>query len=47
MKYRKKPIVIEAYQWFTNGDHPEDGSRNNEGQVVKRYTSADNDSLCD
>ena len=24
MKYRKKPIVIEAVQWFKNGDHPED-----------------------
>ncbi len=24
MKYRKKPIVIEATQWFKNGDHPQD-----------------------
>ena len=23
-KYRKKPVVIEASQWFKNGDHPED-----------------------
>ena len=23
-KFRKKPIVIEATQWFKNGDHPED-----------------------
>lgn len=23
-KYRKKPVVIEAVQWFKNGDHPED-----------------------
>ena len=23
-KYRKKPVVIEAYQWFQNGDHPDD-----------------------
>lgn len=23
MKYRKKPVVIEATQWFKNGDHPE------------------------
>ena len=21
-KYRKKPVVIEAYQWFEHGDHP-------------------------
>ena len=27
MKYRKKPIVIEAHQWFKNGDHPDDGNR--------------------
>lgn len=26
MKYRKKPVVIEATQWFKNGDHPEDNS---------------------
>jgi len=26
MKYRKKPVVIEATQWFKNGDHPEDKS---------------------
>lgn len=24
MKYRKKPVVIEATQWFQSGDHPED-----------------------
>lgn len=24
MKYRKKPVVIEATQWFRNGDHPND-----------------------
>lgn len=23
-KYRKKPVVVEAVQWFCNGDHPED-----------------------
>lgn len=23
-KFRKKPLVIEAVQWFKNGDHPED-----------------------
>lgn len=22
MKFRKKPVVIEASQWFKNGDHP-------------------------
>lgn len=24
-KFRKKPVVIEASQWFKNGDHPKDG----------------------
>ena len=24
MKFRKKPVVIEATQWFKNGDHPYD-----------------------
>ena len=24
MKYRKKPVVIDAAQWFKNGDHPLD-----------------------
>ena len=22
MKFRKKPVVIEAVQWFAHGDHP-------------------------
>ena len=22
MKFRKRPVVIEATQWFKNGDHP-------------------------
>ena len=48
MKYRKKPVVIEASQWFENGDHPEDGtamiegkegSFRAEGEVVRRYRS--------
>lgn len=24
MRYRKKPVEIEASQWFKNGDHPKD-----------------------
>jgi hypothetical protein len=27
MKYRKKPVVIEAIRWWQNGDHPEDDIR--------------------
>lgn len=26
MKFRKKPVVVEATQWFKNGDHPLDYS---------------------
>jgi hypothetical protein len=24
MRFKKKPIIIEATQWFQNGDHPHD-----------------------
>lgn len=27
MKFRKKPVVIDATQWFKNGDHPMDYSK--------------------
>jgi hypothetical protein len=26
MQFRKKPVVIEATQWFKNGDHPLDAA---------------------
>jgi hypothetical protein len=26
MRYRKLPVVIDATQWFTNGDHPKDNA---------------------
>jgi hypothetical protein len=47
-KYRKKPVVIEAVQWFKNGDHPEDGSKNTEGKVIRYYRtpSLDGESSC-
>ncbi len=47
-KFRKRPIVIEATQWFKNGDHPEDdcgtfdagkGPFRGEGKVVRYYRS--------
>ncbi len=51
MKYRKKPVVIEATQWFQNGDHPEDKSQMmtsseggdflTEGKVVRRFRRPD------
>lgn len=31
MKYRKKPVVVEATQWFKNGDHPLDYSKVHHG----------------
>ena len=42
MKYRKKPVIIEAIQWFQNGDHPKDNSypinpHLSEGKVVRYY----------
>ena len=50
-KYRKIPVVIEATQWFKNGDHPEDGSERfetgpyagelHEGKVVRRFARQD------
>ena len=24
MKFRKRPVIVEANQWFQNGDHPDD-----------------------
>ena len=57
MKYRKKPIVIEAHQWFKNGDHPgdydidadrEEASERCEGQIVRQFRHPDisGDTLC-
>lgn len=31
MKFRKKPVVIEATQWFKNGDHPDDYAADEQG----------------
>lgn len=30
-RYRKKPVEIEATQWFKNGDHPDDYSLTHDG----------------
>ena len=49
-KFRKKPIVIEATQWFKNGDHPEDRWSSEdvvpegwEGRVVRYFRRPDVD----
>ena len=49
MKVRKKPVVVEAYRWFKNGDHPEDDSDGlKEGKVVRRFRdpNINGDDLC-
>lgn len=52
-KYRKKSVIIEATQWFKNGDHPEDWDDETrdiinsgkllyrEGKVVRRFNRPD------
>ena len=36
--YRKKPVVVEATVWLTNGDHPADGPNPEvEGKVVRYF----------
>lgn len=49
MKYRKRPVVIEATQWFQNGDHPEDGAGGLEGRVVRyfRHPEVGGDTPCE
>jgi hypothetical protein len=49
MKYKKKPIPVDAFQWFKNGDHPLDNSYRpfedtgkvpivpREGEIVRYY----------
>lgn len=55
MKFRKKPVVIEATQWFKNGDHPHDYSTEEqerqgwEGEVVRyfRHPDVSDDKICE
>lgn len=44
MKFRKKPVIIEATQWFKNGDHPldyegvtDEREKTWEGKVVRYF----------
>ncbi len=54
MKFRKKPVVIEAHQWHKNGDHPDDGGKTRimkqgpEGNVVRyfRHPDVGGETLC-
>jgi hypothetical protein len=39
--FRKRPVVIEAHQWWRNGDHPDDYSKAHEGienDVLVRFS---------
>jgi hypothetical protein len=38
MKFRKKPVVIEATQWFKDGDHPAVKVWNKDGHVYPNGT---------
>lgn len=40
-KFRKKPLTVEATQWFRNGDHPDDGDPAMEGRVVRYFRHPD------
>jgi hypothetical protein len=50
-RFRKRPVVVEATQWFKNGDHPEDACQiihltdsegvQSEGKVVRYYRHPD------
>jgi hypothetical protein len=33
MKFRTKPVVIAATQWFRNGDHPDDYADDQQGMI--------------
>lgn len=50
MKFKKKPVVVDAHQWWHNGDHPDDQCTDifpsdgeppfkSEGQIVRYYRS--------
>lgn len=41
MKFKKKPVVIEATQWFKNGDHPLDYASDLRGMGIKTVTIAE------
>ena len=57
-QYRKRPIVVEAEQWWKNGDHPEDACPWvvlevgegfwGEGKIVRYFRNPDtgDDDLC-
>ena len=45
-RFRKRPVPIEAHQWFKDGDHPDDGD-GPEGKVVRHYRRAKECNQCE
>lgn len=55
VKYRKKPVIVEATRWFRNGDHPNDETEwvqpsvghgfESEGRVVRYYNQPSGNGL--
>jgi len=54
MQYRKREVIIEATQWFKNGDHPKDDRKEfidsetgkpflGEGEIVRYYRTPNMD----
>lgn len=44
MKFRKKPVVVDANQWFKNGDHPGDYANDIdglEGGIMRTFPAAE------
>ncbi len=58
-RFMKRPVIVEATRWFSNGDHPEDAIEkvspkegepfDSEGKVVRYYRDPDKEgvSLCE
>lgn len=36
-KFRKRPVTVEAHQWWRTGDHPLDGPPEREGELVRYF----------
>jgi hypothetical protein len=47
MRYRKKPVEVDATRWWRNGDHPDDGTADSEGAVVRYYRTPPRDDAGD
>ena len=48
-RYRKKPLIVDAHQWYKNGDHPMDGDPKKEGKLIKyfRHPNLSEYTICD